>query len=137
MVRTDSIPVIADWSTESRQISDSNKSLTIPISQAKELFKNDSAIFLDARDENSFDQGHIKGAKNLPWHAVDEYFMKIAKELPKDGLIITYCDGETCNLSHELSLFLNEMGFSNVKVLVNGWTIWQEMNLPVEGNSVR
>jgi len=134
MVRTDSIPVIADWSTESRLISNGDESLTLPISQARELFKNNSAIFLDARDENSFDQGHIKGAKNLPWNAVDEYFMDVAKGLPKDVPIITYCDGESCNLSHELALFLNEMGFTNVKVLVNGWTVWQEMNLPVGGN---
>ncbi len=27
------------------------------------------------------------------------------------------------NLSHELALFLKEMGFSNVKVLVNSWTV--------------
>jgi hypothetical protein len=27
------------------------------------------------------------------------------------------------------------MGFSNVKILVNGWTVWQEMNFPVEGAS--
>jgi len=27
---------------------------------------------------------------------------------------------------------LKKMGFPNVKVLVNGWTVWQEINLPVE-----
>jgi hypothetical protein len=30
---------------------------------------------------------------------------------------------------------LKKMEFPNVKVLVNCWTVWQEMNLPVEGVS--
>jgi len=55
--------------------------------------------------------------------------------MSNDTLIITYCDGENCDLSHELAIFLRDMGFPNVKVLVNGWTVWQEMNLPVEGDS--
>ena len=48
--------------------------------------------------------------------------------------IITYCDGETCNLSHDLALFLRDMGFMNVRVLVNGWTAWHESRFPVESS---
>ena len=135
MIRSDSIPVIADWSTENRLTSDSGETLIIPVSLAKALFEKNEAVFMDARDKNQFEMGHIKGAKNLPWHAVDDYFMDIVQDLPNDTIIITYCDGESCDLSHELSLFLMKMGFNHVKVLVNGWTVWQEMNLPVQGSS--
>ena len=135
MIRPDSIPVIADWSTENRLTSDSGETLIIPLPLAKALFEKNEAVFMDARDKNQFDLGHIKGAKNLPWHAVDDYFMDIVQDLSNDTIIITYCDGESCDLSHELSLFLKKMGFNHVKVLVNGWTIWQEMNLPVEESS--
>ncbi|MBC2704764.1 rhodanese-like domain-containing protein [Desulfobacula sp.] len=135
MVRPDSIPVIADWSTENRLTSESGETLIIPTSLAKALFEKNEAVFMDARDKDQFDMGHIKGAKNLPWHAVDDYFMDIVQDLPNDTTIITYCDGESCDLSHELSLFLMKMGFNHVKVLVNGWTVWQELNLPVEGDS--
>ena len=45
-------------------------------------------------------------------------------------LVIT--DGESCDLSHELALFFKEMGFENVRVLVNGWTVWQQAGLPTE-----
>jgi rhodanese-related sulfurtransferase len=34
-------------------------------------------------------------------------------------------------LSHDLALFLKDLGFTRVKVLVNGWTLWKEKNLPV------
>lgn len=44
--------------------------------------------------------------------------------------------GENCDLSHELALFLKQMGFPNTRVLVNGWTVWQELNLPVEGETI-
>ena len=135
MIRSDSIPVIADWSTENRLTSDSGETLIIPVSLAKALFEKNEAVFMDARDKNQFEMGHIKGAKNLPWHAVDDYFMDIVQDLPNDTIIITYCDGESCDLSHELSLFLMKMGFNHVKILINGWSVWQEMNLPVEGSS--
>ena len=46
-------------------------------------------------------------------------------------MIIAYCDGEHCDLSHELALFLKEMGFENARVLVNGWTVWQQAGLRV------
>jgi len=135
MIHPDSIPVIADWSTENRLTSDSGETLIIPLSLAKKLFEKNEAVFMDARDKNQFELGHIKGAKNLPWHAVDDYFMNIAQDLPNDTVIITYCDGESCDLSHDLALFLKKMGFNHVNVLVNGWSVWQEMNLPVEGSS--
>ncbi len=134
-IRSSGLPVIGDWSTEGRLSSDDESSLVIPIIKAKEVFNKSRAVFLDARDKGLFEQGRIKGAKSLPWHSVDDHFIDIVEGIANDTLIITYCDGETCDLSHELALFLKEMGFSNVKVLVNGWTVWQEVNLPVEGAS--
>lgn len=137
MIRSGDISVIGDWSTESRLTDVDGTSLEISITEAKEVFNKKQAVFLDARDKALFDQGHIKGAKNLPWHAVDDYFTDSVGGMANNTLIITYCDGETCELSHELALFLEEMGFSNVKILVNGWTMWQELNLPVEGNFLK
>jgi rhodanese-related sulfurtransferase len=135
VIRSNGIPIIGDWSTEGRLSSDDGSFLVIPIIEAKTAFNENRAVFLDARDKGLFDQGHIKGAKSLPWHSVNDHFIDIVEGVANDTLIITYCDGETCDLSHELALFLKEMEFSNVKVLVNGWTVWQEMNLPVEGVS--
>jgi len=75
-----------------------------------------------------------------PWdvfrNGTDRQFIEATKDISPDATIITYCDGETCNLSHNLALFLLDMGFSNVRVLINGWTVWLEGNLPVEkGNT--
>jgi 3-mercaptopyruvate sulfurtransferase SseA len=58
--------------------------------------------------------------------------MEITQDLEPETAIIAYCDGETCNLSHDLALFLKDMGFMNVRVLVNGWTVWSKSRFPVE-----
>lgn len=132
LMRTDSIPFVQDWSVESRMSQDNGDSLTIPLAEAEALFKENKAVFLDARDKALFDEGHIQGAKNLPWYEVDDYFQEVVPGMDRETPVITYCDGESCNLSHELALFLKNMGFAEVRVLVNGWTLWQEKNLPIE-----
>jgi len=131
-VRKQHLPTIGDWSTESRLTTDSGDTLAIPFLEAVKAFNQKTAIFIDARGVDLFKEGHIKGARNLPWHDVDDYFMDLAKDIQPTDRIITYCDGESCNLSHDLALFLVDMGFTNVKVLVNGWTVWIENNLPIE-----
>jgi 3-mercaptopyruvate sulfurtransferase SseA len=54
------------------------------------------------------------------------------QDVPPDSLIIAYCDGESCTLSKELAFELAARGYSHVRVLVNGWSVWQDANLPVE-----
>ena len=63
------------------------------------------------------------------------YFAEAADRLANAKAIVTYCDGENCDLSHDPALFLKEMGFENVRVLVNGWTVWHEAGLPTEGRN--
>lgn len=131
-VRKQHLPIIGDWSNKGRVVTESGDTLAIPFSEAVRYFKQKTAIFIDARDEEMFEEGHIQGAVNLPWHDVDNYFMDFVKDIRPTDRIIIYCDGETCNLSHDLALFLIDMGFLNTKVLVNGWTLWIDNNLPVE-----
>lgn len=132
MIRTDAIPVIGDWSAEGRLVTGSGDTLIIPLPDAIRHFNQETAIFIDARDMHEFESGHIKGARNLPWHDVDERFMDVVSDIQPTDRIITYCDGESCNLSHDLALFLLDMGFENVNVLVNGWGLWIENEQPVE-----
>lgn len=130
--RSDGLPIIGDWSAEARFSDAAGESLVIALDQARRLFEEDAAVFVDARPESQYAQGHIPGALNLPWQEVDRYFLETADRLQGPKTIITYCDGESCELSHELALSLKEMGYETVRVLVNGWTVWQEAGLPRE-----
>jgi len=136
-LRDDGIPLVGDWSVESRFSDTAGESLVIPLEQAVELFEKDSVLFLDARPRSQYVEGHIRGALNLPWLEVDRHFVQMTDRLEGSEMMITYCDGESCELSHELALFLKEMGFGNVNVLVNGWTVWQQHQLPIENGSIQ
>lgn len=131
LIKKDSLPLIKNWS-ENRVVNKDGYDISISLDKAEKHHRNQTARFLDARDTVSFSQGHIKGAINIPYNDIDNYFTKVIKTVRYEDLIITYCDGQSCNLSHELALFLTELGFKNVRILVNGWTKWQEAGLPLE-----
>jgi len=131
-LRPDSIQLVGDWSAEARITTATGDNLVIPFSEAAKLFTEKAAVFIDARSDEDFRKGHIHGAKSLPWQDVDQRFIEIVEDISPDVTIITYCDGENCDLSHDLALFLLDMGFKDVRVLINGWSVWQETNLSVE-----
>jgi rhodanese-related sulfurtransferase len=128
--RDNRLPLFAERSPHLTTPSGSR--LDISLIEAKKLFRQHTAIFIDARPKEDFEKGHIKGAKSLPWHEVDQRFMAVTGNLPADTMIITYCDGEACELSHHLAKFLIDAGFNHVRILVNGWTKWREADLPIE-----
>jgi rhodanese-related sulfurtransferase len=131
--RGNGIPLVGDWSVEARFSDVLGESLIISFELAELLFEQDGGIvFVDARPHSQFVQGHIRGALSLPWQEVDLYFETMVDRLDAATAIIIYCDGESCDLSHELALFLKEMGFENVRVLVNGWTLWRAAGYPIE-----
>lgn len=126
------LPLIGDWSVASRLTDKDGKNLEITLDEAKQLFERKNAKFLDARPQSQYEDGHISGALNLPWQDVTTAFTDIAAQLDEKDFIITYCDGESCELSHDLATYLKDMGFANVRVLVNGLTVWQKGGLPTE-----
>jgi rhodanese-related sulfurtransferase len=131
-LRPDRLPLVADWSPEAQLKVDSGDSLMISFDEAQALFFAQAAIFLDARSQDAFAQGHIQGARNLPWDDFDQRSEEIMAKIPLETPLVTYCDGESCGLSKELAMALLAKGYINVRVLVNGWTLWQEKNLPFE-----
>jgi rhodanese-related sulfurtransferase len=130
--RSQPLPLVGDWSQDARLISPSGRLMTISLDEAKNLHQSGGAVFFDARPLEEYSQGHIQGAINLPWSEAEQRAMDVTANLANDAVIITYCDGDTCDLSKELALFLENLGFSNVRVLVNGWTLWRNAGLPVE-----
>ena len=131
-IRSDRLPLVADWSPEARLTLESGESMIISIEEARELCSSKKAIFLDARSSELYEHGHILCARNLPWNAVDEHFDTLMADIHQDALLIAYCDGESCAESKDLALDLFYRGYENVRVLVNGWSLWVEQHLPVE-----
>ncbi|MBF0412560.1 MAG: rhodanese-like domain-containing protein [Desulfamplus sp.] len=85
--RSDKLPLIGDFSVDARFTDSSGETLVISLEDARALFEQKSAVFIDARPKEQYIAGHIK-----------------------DSLCL----------------------FNNVKVLVNGWSLWHEAGLPVD-----
>ncbi|HEY2962214.1 MAG TPA: rhodanese-like domain-containing protein [Pyrinomonadaceae bacterium] len=59
----------------------------VTIAELEALVKEDKAVVIDVRSQDSYDAGHIPGAKLIPSGEILNHL----KELPRDKLIITYC----------------------------------------------
>jgi len=134
-LRSDRLPLIGDFSASARMTTATGERMDIGLEEAQALFAADAGVFIDARSAEDYARGHIRGARSLPWQDVDLNFMAVTADLELTTAIVTYCDGETCELSHDLAIFMRDAGFANTRVLVNGWTVWQEAGLPVESGA--
>lgn len=132
-VRPGGIPLLGSW-TPAEQVRSSGlpDTTVISLDEAQVLFFTQRAIFVDARAEPLYREGHIQGAVNLPWEDFDQRVADFLQQVPRDAVLITYCDGEGCSLSKELAIALLASGYPNVHILVNGWSLWIEANLPIE-----
>jgi len=131
-IRTNSIPLFCPWSENIAENTFSEYVATVSVDEAAALFSSNNAVFIDARPESMYNEGHIQGALCLPWHQAEEKCFGVIENIPPEKDIITYCDGATCDLCDKLAVFLCDLGFENVRALVNGWTVWKQNNLPVD-----
>ncbi len=134
--RRGGLPLVGDWSSRAGssglETAGGWGDNVISIEEARALFLTNGAVFIDARPEEVYRSGHIKGALNLPPDSLEDLLPVVAAHIPPDSLIITYCDGENCTLGKEAALQLSAKGYSHVEVLVNGWSVWQDAGLPTE-----
>jgi len=80
-------------------------------------------MLIDARPAaRKFNPGHIQGAINIP----DDKFEQMKDQLPQDRgmLLIYYCEGPDCVLSHNSARKAEALGYTNVKVYTNGYPEW-------------
>ncbi len=80
--------------------------------------------FIDSRPAaRQYDPGHIPAAINIP----DSQFDKLAAEkLPADKniLLIFYCGGFECLLSHNSAVKAEKLGYTNIRVYAAGSPDW-------------
>jgi len=99
--------------------------------QAQAYYESGTAVFVDARHEFDFKLGHIRRAINIPLRMY-ETKKSILDAIPKNRLLIAYCDGAECNSSIELSVKLAKDGYTDVKIFFGGWSEWTASNLPTD-----
>ena len=58
-IRSETIPLVADWSPEARLSTDSGEGMIISLEEANALCSDEEAVFLDARSPEDYAMGHI------------------------------------------------------------------------------
>ena len=80
-------------------------------------------MLIDSRPAaRQYDPGHIPGAINIP----DSKFDEMAGKLPQDKstLLIFYCGGVECMLSHNSAFKAEKLGYTNIRVYSDGSPDW-------------
>jgi rhodanese-related sulfurtransferase len=130
--RRDGLPLVGG-ATSKASLNDSNSpgEPLVSLEEARSLFEAHAAVFIDARSGEDYRAGHIEGALNLPADSFDKALPAIELKVPRDSVVIAYCDGDQCSLGREAARQLSAQGYSHVMVLINGWTLWRDAGLPV------
>ncbi len=127
-----SIPLLAKKIEQASELDLSSQDpvlLTISLEQAKSFFEED-ILFLDARDEAYYEQGHIKGAmKNI---FLMELIFNIESIQSKSDPLVVYCGDPGCGDSEDLAYDLQDSGFNKLYVFKGGWLEWSAAGYPSE-----
>jgi rhodanese-related sulfurtransferase len=86
----------------------------------------EGVMIIDARPKRAkYDKGHIPMAVSIP----DSQFDKLTAKLPadKDALLIFYCGGLKCKLSHKSAAKAEKLGYTNVKVFAAGFPAYMKV----------
>ncbi|CAM2010335.1 rhodanese-like domain-containing protein [Acanthopleuribacter pedis] len=109
----------------------------IDLTRAYQIFQHaaDFTLWIDARDQELFNKGHIVGAEQLHLYEKHQYLdavlAKIEEKQP--AALVVYCKGKECTDSHHLAQDLQGMGFNNILVYKDGFDDWYKAGLPIEG----
>jgi rhodanese-related sulfurtransferase len=85
------------------------------------LNNEEKIIVIDARQSFGYEAEHIPGAINIPHRTMNK---ETTKDLNRDYLYVTYCDGIGCNASTKGALNMARLGF-NVRELIGGLEWWK------------
>jgi adenylyltransferase/sulfurtransferase len=113
-----------DFLQETRQQIDE-----IDAERARELHDDaDPAVFLDVREREEWDEGHIPGAVHLPRGWLESRIEQAVPDRAKP--IVAYC--ASGNRSTFATRTLEELGYENVVSLAGGINDWKRHGYPLE-----
>ena len=135
ILRTESLPFIAVPLEKIEDITQiENSSLQpqireISIDVAERLF-SDSVLFIDARAEEYYHEGHIPNS--ICNDDFDSLVYQIEDFVTYNNGLVVYCSDDDCGSSEDLAYQLQDQGFKNIYLFKGGWKQWVENDLPVE-----
>ncbi|MDG5789730.1 rhodanese-like domain-containing protein [Evansella sp. AB-P1] len=78
----------------------------------------DNIFFLDVREVNEYNEGHIEGMLNIPLSVLDTEY----NEIPKDNTVVIIC--RSGNRSLQAANILKDLGYSKLINVTGGMLNW-------------
>lgn len=113
--------------------------LLVGSNQVTQFFRNpryeqELVIFIDARDDRHYQEGHVPGAFQFDPYRAENYALAVLPVCQTAEQIVVYCHGGDCEDSEFAATILGDAGVSKAKLFVygGGLTEWMTNGLPVE-----
>ena len=98
-------------------------------SQVREMLaRGEKAVYLDVREPNEWNLGHLPGATHIPRGVLES---SIEPRVPRERKVVLYCaSGNRSALAAET---LGLMGYRDVASMAGGFRGWAESGGEIEG----
>lgn len=100
--------------------------ITTPEVQALVADPKGDYLLIDSRPAPRYAEAHIPTAISIPVEKMGELAKTMLPADRKDKMLIFYCGGPTCGLSPKAASMAVKMGFTNVKVMLQGAPGWKK-----------
>lgn len=91
-------------------------------------------VFVDARDDAHYQQGHVPGAWQLDYYRYETYLASVLPACMMAQEIVIYCNGGDCEDSEFTALLLRDaqIPMERIQVYGGGISEWQTKGWPIE-----
>jgi molybdopterin/thiamine biosynthesis adenylyltransferase len=100
----------------------------VDANRAREVLEDDSAVLVDVRERDEWDEGHIPGAVHVPRGNLESRIENAVSD--KSRQVVLYC--ASGSRSAFAAKTLEELGYEHVVSLAGGFTDWKRNGNPVE-----
>jgi rhodanese-related sulfurtransferase len=101
-------------------------------------YQQELIVFIDARDDQHYQAGHIPGAYQLDYYRPESYLPAVLSACQAAQQIIVYCKGGECEDSELAAILLRDsLGVSKERLFIyhQGFTDWEAKRRPIEVGS--
>lgn len=104
----------------------------LSLEEGHTAWREQAAIFVDARSAEDYAAGHIRRAVNLPEYEFHKYWEQFAQNVAPELDLIIYCNGGDCEQSHKLAERLKQAGYVRIAILKDGYFGWRNAKYPTK-----
>jgi rhodanese-related sulfurtransferase len=97
-------------------------------------FQQNLLLFVDARDSEHYQRGHIPGAVQFDYYRPEQHLAEVLPLCQLANRIVVYCEGGDCEDSLLAAVFLRDAQVPAQKLAIyeGGYSCWQTNGMPIE-----